>query len=261
MDLELADTTAVVTGASRGIGLAIVTALLDEGVRVVAASRSGSAALARTGAIGVEADLSTPQGPDLLAARALTELGEVDLLVNNVGGGEGSGLTDGFAAFDDDAWQRSFQLNFFSAVRTTRALLPSLIRRGGGIVNVSSSGARTPQAGPIVYTTAKAALTAFGKGLAEEVGPKGVRVNTVSPGPVRTAMWESPQGYGAQLAESAGLAHGDLLAGLPGAMGMTTGRLIEPEEIGALVAYLASRRAGSIAGSDHLIDGGAVKTA
>ncbi|GGU08484.1 SDR family oxidoreductase [Actinomadura citrea] len=142
-----------------------------------------------------------------------------------------------------------------------RAALPSLLRRRGAIVNVSSNGARIPHAGPIAYTTAKAALTAFGKALVEEFGPRGVRVNTVSPGPVRTAMWEDPNGYGAELAASMGLEREQLVAGLPAAMGMTTGRLVEPAEVGALIAYLASPLASSITGADHLIDGGAVKTA
>jgi NAD(P)-dependent dehydrogenase (short-subunit alcohol dehydrogenase family) len=118
-----------------------------------------------------------------------------------------------------------------------------------------------PHAGPMPYTTAKAALTAFGKALAEEVGPQGVRVNTISPGPVRTSMWEAPDGYGAQLARAAGVPHAEFLAGLPTGLGLTTGRFVEPAEVAALVGYLASPLSGSIAGADCLIDGGAIKTA
>ncbi|MFJ8691684.1 SDR family oxidoreductase, partial [Streptomyces roseolilacinus] len=127
-------------------------------------------------------------------------------------------------------------------------------------VNISSNGARIPHAGPIAYTTAKAALTAFGKALAEEFGSRGVRVNTVSPGPVRTDMWESPDGYGAELARSMGLEQEQLLAALPAGSGMLTGRFVDPGEVAALVAYLASPLAGSTTGTDHLIDGGATKT-
>lgn len=261
MDFQLAGKTALVTGASRGIGLAIVTALLDEGVRVVAGSRTVPPELAASGATAVRVDLSTAGGPARLVERALTELGEIDLLVNNVGGGDGGGRTGGFATFDDEQWHRMFELNFFSAVRTTRAALPSLLRRKGSIVNISSNGARMPHAGPMPYTTAKAALTAFGKALTEEVGPLGVRVNTVSPGPVRTSLWESPDGYGAELARSTGVSHAQLLAQLPAAMGVTTGRFVEPAEVAALVAYLASPLSGSITGADHIIDGGALKTA
>ncbi|MEU6768226.1 SDR family NAD(P)-dependent oxidoreductase [Streptomyces sp. NPDC046853] len=261
MNLQLAHKTAVVTGASRGIGLSIVSALVSEGVRVVAAARTITPELKATGAIGVSVDLSEADAPARLIDRAEAELGGLDLLVNNVGGGDaGEGQTGGFLSFTDQQWYDAFELNFLASVRTSRAALPHLTRSRGVIVNISSNGARTPHAGPVTYTTAKAALTAFGKALAEEFGPQGVRVNTVSPGPVRTDMWESPRGYGAELAKSMGLEQEQLLAGLPTAMGMVTGRLVNPDEVAALVAYLASPLAGSTTGADHIIDGGAIKT-
>ncbi|WP_316528436.1 SDR family oxidoreductase [Kitasatospora brasiliensis] len=263
MDLRLNGRTALVTGAGKGIGLATVAALTDEGMRVVAAARTVTPELAdleASGAIAIPVDLAIPDGPAHLVEAALTELGELDVLVNNVGGGDGD-LTGGFLSCGDEQWARVYELNLFAAVRTTRAALPSLLRRGGAVVNVSSNGARIPHAGPVPYTTAKAALTAFGKALAEEFGPQGVRVNTVSPGPARTAMWESPDGYGARLAASLGLTREQLVAALPATMGMTTGRLVEPAEVAALIAYLASPLAASTTGADHIIDGGAVKTA
>jgi NAD(P)-dependent dehydrogenase (short-subunit alcohol dehydrogenase family) len=259
VEMGLNGRTALVTGASRGIGLATVAALTGEGVRVVAAARTVTPELRETGAIAVPMDLAIPTGPRKLVEAALAELGELDLLVNNVGGGDG-GAVGGFLSFDDRAWEEIYGLNLHSAVRTTRAALPSLLRRRGTIVNVSSNGARVPHAGPVPYTTAKAALTAFGKALAEEFGPLGVRVNTVSPGPVRTAMWEAPNGYGAELAASMGLEREQLVAGLPAATGMTTGRLVEPAEVAALITYLASPLAASTTGTDHIIDGGSIKT-
>jgi NAD(P)-dependent dehydrogenase (short-subunit alcohol dehydrogenase family) len=146
-------------------------------------------------------------------------------------------------------------------VRITRATLPAVISRRGVIVNVSSVGARLPAVGPVAYNTAKAALTALGKALAEEFGPAGVRVVTVSPGPTRTAVWEAPGGLGAQLAAAANTGHEEFLACAPAAMGMTTGRFTEPDEVAQLIAYLAGPEAANITGSDFVIDGGLVKTA
>ncbi|WP_411124018.1 oxidoreductase [Streptomyces sp. x-19] len=260
MDLQLNGKTALVTGASRGIGLAVVHALAAEGVRVVAAARTPTPELAAAGAIPVAADLSDPAASARLVTEAVAELGGLDILVNNVGGGDG-GLNGGFLDLTDAQWEQVVDLNFFATVRVTRAALPALAAARGAIVNVSSIGARVPHGGPVAYTTAKAALTAFGKALAEEFGPQGVRVNTVSPGPVRTDMWESPTGYGAELATAMNIPHADLLAGLPAAMGMLINRLVEPDEVASLVAYLASPRAAATTGTDHLIDGGAVKTA
>ncbi|ADB31078.1 short-chain dehydrogenase/reductase SDR [Kribbella flavida DSM 17836] len=260
MDLQLKDKSALVTGASRGIGLAVVEQLAAEGVRVVAVARSSTPELRATGASVVQADLAVPDGPEQAVAAALAEVGELDLLVNNVGGGDEQ-VGSGFLDYDDAVWQRMFELNYFATVRTTRAALPSLLRRSGAIVNISSNGARTPAGGPAPYTTAKAALTALGKALAEEFGPQGVRVNTVSPGPVRTALWTDPDMYGGQLARRLGVSQDDLLAGLPQQAGMLTGRLIEPAEVAALVTQLCSPLTASLVGTDVLIDGGIVKTA
>ncbi|MFD4628561.1 oxidoreductase [Streptomyces sp. NPDC058284] len=262
MDLQLTGKAALVTGASRGIGLATVSRLVEEGARVVAAARTITPELAATGATGIAVDLATADGPARLVARAEAALGGLDLLVNNVGGGDAeAGWTSGFLALTDQQWYDAFELNFFAAVRTTRAALPHLRTCRGAVVNISSTSARTPHAGPVTYSTAKAALTAFGKALAEEFGPAGVRVNTVSPGPVRTRMWEGADGYGARLAESLGMPQEQLLTELPAIAGMVTGRLAEPCEVAALVAYLASPLAVGITGADHVIDGNSVKTA
>ncbi|MEU8486924.1 SDR family oxidoreductase [Streptomyces sp. NPDC048641] len=260
MDLQLNGKAALVTGASRGIGLAVVRALVAEGVRVVATARNPTRELESTGATPVAVDLSEPSSAERLVTEAVTELGGLDILVNNVGGGDG-GMSGGFLDTTDAQWTEVVDLNFFATVRVTRAALPALLAAHGAIVNVSSLGARVPSSGPIAYTTAKAALTAFGKALAEEFGPGGVRVNTVSPGPVRTAIWESPTGYGAELAASMGIPQTELLAALPSATGMLIDRLIEPDEVATLVTYLTSPLAAATTGTDHLIDGGAVKTA
>lgn len=259
MKLDLAGRTAVVTGASRGIGLATVQALVDEGVRVVGAARTLTPELEKTGAHTVSADLSTAAGVAALMEAAHAELGGVDLLVNNVGAGDDVEL-GGFLDVDDERWGRILDLNLMAAVRATRAALPDLIERRGALVNVSSINSRLPAAGPVAYSAAKAALAAVGKSLAEEFGPRGVRVNTVSPGVVRTAIWEDPDGFGGRVAAAAGAGHAEFLEALPQSFGITSGRITEPQEVAALIVFLLSDTAGNIVGADVVIDGGTVKT-
>jgi len=251
MDLGLDGKVAIVTGASRGIGLATVRALAAEGVRVVGAARTPTPELEAVAASAVAVDLATPDGAVALMESVLREHGGVDLLVNNAGGGD---LTlDGFLDLTDVAWAGAIDLNLMAAVRVTRAALPSLIDRRGAVVNVSSIGARRPEGPPLAYNVAKAALTAFGRGLAAEMGPRGVRVLTVTPGPVRTAMWEG-------MSAATGVPLEDVIDGVPQQLGMVTGRMAEPDEVGSLIAYLLSDRAANITGSDHLIDGGAIRS-
>lgn len=256
MDLELSGRTALVTGASKGIGLATVRALTAEGAKVAAVARTSNADLEATGAIIVNADLSTADGVQAGVGGALDALGELDILVNNVGGGSPE-LLGTFLQVTDDMWSQGFDLNFFATVRATRLALPSLLRTKGNVVNVSSVGGRAPGTGPSHYTTAKAALTALSKALNEEFGPQGVRVNTVSPGPTRTYLWEGP--VGAAIAAAQGTDQATMLAAMPAASGLTTGRLVEPAEVAEVIAYLVSPRAASIAGVDYIIDGGALK--
>jgi putative oxidoreductase len=258
MDLLLSGKVAVVTGASKGIGLAVVRALVSEGARVVAAARTTGPRLAELGdaVTAVPVDLTTPDGVEVLAARA----GEVDILINNLGGVvDASMRAGGFLDIPDDAWQRTYDLNLFSTVRVTRALLPGLLKQRGVVVNISSIGARAAFQ-PVDYGTAKAAMTNLSKALAEEFGPRGLRALTVSPGPTRTQNWGDPDGYAGELAREAGVALDEFLAGVPERMGITTGRLTEPEETAALVTFLASPRAGNLTGADYLADGGVIKT-
>ncbi|MEW2623614.1 oxidoreductase [Streptomyces sp. NPDC048106] len=259
MDLDLTSKSAVVTGAGRGIGLAVVRTLIAEGVRVMGAARTITPELKETGALTVSADLSTADGVTTLMDRALTELGGIDLLVNNVGAGDDVEPV-GFLDTDDTQWIRVFDLNLLSAVRASRAALPSLIEQRGAIVNISSINSRLPAAGPVAYSAAKAALAALGKSLAEEFGPQGVRVNTVSPGVVRTPLWEDPDGFGSKVAAGAGAEHGAFLQQIPEAFNITTGRITEPREVAALVAFLLSNVASNISGADYVIDGGMIKT-
>lgn len=261
MDLGLNGKTALVTGASRGIGLAVTEALADEGVRVVGVARTITPELEKAAAATVSVDLSTTEGATTAVEAAIAEVGGLDILINNVGAGDPDKLTlGGFLQVPAEQWRTLFDLNLFGVVTTTRAALPSLIERRGAIVNVSSINARMPAGGPIGYSEAKSALTSFGKRIAEEFGPQGVRVNTVSPGPVGTGIWRGAGHLGAQLAAANGVDQEQFLAALPGQFGITIGRIAEPEEVAALITFLASKQAGSITGADYVIDGGIIKT-
>ncbi len=127
-------------------------------------------------------------------------------------------------------------------------------------MNISSINSRVPATGPVGYSEAKAALTAFGKRLSEEFGPQGVRVNTISPGVVGTALWRGPDGIGAKLAAAHGLRQDEFLSTLPNQFRMASPRITEPEEVAALVAFIVSDAATNIVGSDIVIDGGTIKT-
>ncbi len=261
MDLQLHGKSAVVTGASRGIGLAISRALAHEGVRVVGAARTITPELNEVTVATVGADLSTADGAAAVVDGALAELGGIDILINNVGAGDADrfGL-GGFLDVGDDQWRDLFDLNLFSAVWMTRAALPSLLERRGTILNIASINARVPATGPVGYSEAKAALTAFGKRLSEEFAPRGVRVNTVSPGVVGTSLWRDPEGFGGKVAGAHGLGHEEFLAAIPAQAAISSGRLTEPEEVAALITFLASEAAANIIGADIVIDGGMIKT-
>ncbi|AJC53141.1 SDR family oxidoreductase [Streptomyces sp. 769] len=258
MTVKTAVKTAVVTGASKGIGLAVTRFLEEDGFRVVGAARTVTPELKEASSLAVSVDLATPQGPAELIRQAHGAFGSVDVLVNNVGAF--SPRTSGFAAIDDAEWQHTFELNFFGVVRTVRAALPHLVASQGSIVNVSSARARGPQPPTVDYGAAKAALTNLSKALSMELGPKGIRVNTVSPGPTRTPAWTDADGFGAGLAAAAGKSLEEFLEGFPGMAGLTTGRLTEPEEVAEVVRMLASGRTRAVNGADFVIDGGQLKT-
>jgi NAD(P)-dependent dehydrogenase (short-subunit alcohol dehydrogenase family) len=188
MDLGLAGKVAVVTGASKGIGLAVTRALVAEGASVVAGARSTGGLAGLDGVHPVAVDLATADGPIRLVEEAVATFGGVDILVNNVGAVRPR--LDGFLAITDAEWEATLNLNFLAAVRTTRAALPHLLDRAPStIVTIGSVNAFLPDPGVIDYCAAKAALGNFCKALSKEYGPRGVRVNTVSPGPVETDLW------------------------------------------------------------------------
>ncbi len=261
MDLELSGKIAVVTGASKGIGLAIVRALTDEGALVVAGARTVRSLEGLPNVTPVPVDLSTRAGPAELVQAAVQKYGRVDVLVNNVGAVRLR--LEGFLGTSDAEFEWGMNLNFYSALRAMRAAIPPMLTQGGGsIVSVASVNAFfQPDAGTIDYGAAKAALVNLTKTLSQEFGPRGVRVNAVSPGPVSTDLWFGAGGVADTVAKATGSdadsARDKVVASIGG---FATKRFTTPEEVATLVVLLASARTGNVTGSNYVIDGGLIKT-
>jgi NAD(P)-dependent dehydrogenase (short-subunit alcohol dehydrogenase family) len=261
MDLNLDGKVAVVTGAGKGIGLAVTKALAAEGARVVAGSLATGSLEGLKGVSPVAVDLSAQEGPARLVRLAIEEHGRLDVLVNNVGAVRMR--TQGFFGTSDEDFAWAMEMNFFIALRASRAALLAMVEKGSGaIVNVASVNAFfQPDAATIDYGAAKAALVNLTKTLSQEFGPHGIRVNAVSPGPVSTDLWLGEQGVAATVAKATGVdadtARETIIAGLGG---FATGRFTSPEEVAALITFLASDRTANITGVNYLIDGGLIKT-
>ena len=238
---EFAGKRVLVTGGNKGMGEAIVRRLAAGGARVATTARS---------------PLPEGQAPELFVQADISTRGGVDILVNNVGGS--SAPSGGVLALGDEDWQHTIDANLFAAVRLDRGLLPGMLERGTGvIIHISSIQRRLPLfEATLAYAAAKAALTTYSKGLSKEIGPKGVRVNSVAPGFIETT---AAQGLVARLAEKAGSDEDTARRGLMDSLGgIPIGRPGRPEEVAELVAFLVSDRAASIHGSEYVIDGGTV---
>jgi NAD(P)-dependent dehydrogenase (short-subunit alcohol dehydrogenase family) len=266
MNLHLDGRVAVVTGASKGIGLAVTRTLLDEGARVAAASRGRSPELDALDGdlIHVPVDLMDPDAPANVVAAAVEELGGLDILVNNAGGPPpGTKLPRfGFLELTDADWRDMLDFNLLSAVRACRAAIPLMVERGAGaIVNVSSVHGRQPSGVNVDYGAAKAAMINLTKALSEEFGPQGVRVNGVCPGPVETPWWTDDGGAADIFAAQTGSDRDSVISTVaPEMMQLTTGRLGDPQEIADAVVLLCSSRSGSTAGTEFIVDSGLLKT-
>ncbi len=252
MDLGLRDTVCLLTGSTGGIGLESARLLAAEGARVVTVGRREQAPGAGE-ALHLAADLSQPGVPERVVREAEERLGRVDVLVNNVG----LAFQRAFEEVTDENWDELWQLNVMSYVRTIRAALPGMKARGGGtIVNVSSTAGKRPSTSMPDYTVTKAAVLSLSRLIADVYAKDGIRCNAVAPGPTATEAWLGEGGLADQQAARSGKTRDEVLAAV--AAGRPLGRLAEPEEIAAVIAFLCSPRTSYVTGAAWSADGGTV---
>jgi len=258
MDLELQGKVAVITGGSVGIGLAVAQALAREKARVVICARQAerlTEAAEQIGrdcgveAAGVPADVARPEDIQRLAARVEADFGGADILVNNAGTGSEEKIMEA----PDEKWQHYWELHVMAAVRLSRALVPSMRKRGGGvIINNASICAKQPLGYEPIYNTTKAALVMFSKCLADELVGDNIRVNTVNPGLVLTPDWRKTATI---LGEKQGISADEYLDRIA-RENAPIGRFASPEELASFFVFLCSPRASYCVGSTYYVDGG-----
>ncbi|HUZ29244.1 MAG TPA: SDR family oxidoreductase [Solirubrobacteraceae bacterium] len=257
MDLGLADRACVITGASRGIGLATARALAEEGASVLLVGRSqdalDQAAEQSVAGATLALDVTLPDAGERLVQACLDEFGRIDALVNNAG----TSAVRRLDQLTDDDWQAQWELHVMAPMRAMRAAAPAMAERGWGrIVNVSSSSGKRPSGTNMSYSVTKAAELSLSRAFADLYASQGVLVNAVAPGPVGTELWLAAGGMADQAAEARGISREEVLEQL--AARNPVGRLATEEEVAAVIVFLCSERASYVAGSAWSVDGGTV---
>lgn len=253
---EFAGKRVLVSGGTKGLGRATVERFLAGGAQIITAARAINDAI--DGVEYVEADLTTAEGGERLARVAIERLGGIDILAHVVGGS--ASPAGGFVALTDEHWLAELNLNLLATVRLDRLLIPQMVERGKGVVvHVTSIQSVLPLPESTTgYAAAKAALRTYSKAISKELGPKGVRVNAVSPGWIMT---EATGDFLDMLRAANGGTVEDARQSVLDALGgISIGRGAEPEEVADLIAYLAADRAAAIHGAEFVIDGGTIRT-
>ena len=263
MDLGLAGRACIVTGASRGIGLATARGLAGEGARVLLVARGGDA-LADAGrecaagggeAAALALDVTEEDAGDRAVAACEEHFGRVDVLVNNAGTSRVRALDE----LTDDDWRSQWELNVMASLRMMRAAAPRMAELGWGrVVNVCSSSGKRPSASNAAYSVAKAAQLSLSRAYADAYAGRGVLVNAVAPGPVASPLWTGEGGLADQAAEQKGVQREEALA--DAAAKIPLGRFATEDEIASVIVFLCSERASDVAGAAWSVDGGTVPT-
>ena len=246
MDLGLSGKACIVTGATSGIGAEVARILRGEGADVLGVARTSGDFLA---------DVTAAGAAERIVAECEARFGRVDVLVNNAGTMPVVPLEE----LTDDDWQSQWELNVMASLRLMRAAAPKMAANGWGrIVNVASSSGKRPSARNAAYSVTKAAQLSLSRVFADEYAAKGVLVNAVAPGPTATGLWTGEGGIAAQVAERSGSTREDELKAAGAKVPL--GRLGEPGEIAAVIAFLCSEQAANVAGASWSVDGGAVQS-
>jgi 3-oxoacyl-[acyl-carrier protein] reductase len=256
MDLGLEGKVCVVTGATRGIGLAVARRLCEEGGRVLFVGRNEEALAEAAGASGGEylaCDVTDPEVDERIVATCAEQMGGIDVLVNNAGTSYARALDE----LTDDDWRGQYELNVLAPMRLMRAAAPRMAARGGGrIVNVCSSAGKRPSLTNAAYSVTKAAELSLSRLFADSYAADNVLVNAVTPGPVASPLWTAEGGLADQNAEAKGISREEAMQAQVAKVPL--GRFAEPEEIADVIVFLCSDRASTVTGAAWSADGGAV---